>query len=79
MRMSLNKRSSTGFRSLLCVFSMALCVLAAGQQHAKRTLIRPGKLLDVKTGRVLGGQVIVVDGDRIAGVGPEIKPSLGTS
>ena len=79
MRMSLNKTSSTGFCSLVCMFSIVLCVFAAGQQPAKRTLIRPGKLLDVKTGKILAGQVIVVEGDRITSVGPgsEIKPSPG--
>jgi imidazolonepropionase-like amidohydrolase len=51
--------------------------LAAGQQPAKRTLIRAGKVLDVRTGKMLSGQVIVVEGDRIASAGPaaDIKPS----
>jgi imidazolonepropionase-like amidohydrolase len=75
--MSLNKGSSAAFCSLVCMLLIVLCVLAAGQQPAKRTLIRPGKLLDVKTGKILAGQVIVVEGDRIASVGPaaEIKPA----
>ncbi len=79
MRMGLNKRNSTGFCGLVCMFSIALCILAAGQQPAKRTLIRPGNLLDVKTGKILAGQVIVVEGGQIASVGPvsEIKPSPG--
>ena len=79
MRMSLSKRNSAGVYGLVCMFSIVLCALAAGQQPVKRTLIRPGKLLDVKTGKILAGEVIVVEGDRIASVGPvsEIKPSPG--
>jgi imidazolonepropionase-like amidohydrolase len=63
------------------LLSLALCASAAGQQPAKRTLIRAGKLLDVKTGKILASQVIVVEGDRITRVGPagEIKPSPGDS
>ncbi len=80
-RRSLNKRSSAGFCSLACMFSIVLCILAAGQQPVKRTLIHPGKLLDVKTGKILAGQVIVVEGDRIVSVGPatEIKPAAADS
>jgi imidazolonepropionase-like amidohydrolase len=81
MSMSLKESSSARFCGLACILSIVLCVLAAGQQPAKRTLIRPGKLLDVKTGKILAGQVIVVEGDRIAGVGPatETKPAAGDS
>jgi imidazolonepropionase-like amidohydrolase len=59
------------------IVSLVFCALAAGQQPAKRTLIRAGKVLDVRTGKMLSGQVIVVEGDRIASVGPaaDIKPS----
>ena len=79
MRMS--KTSRTGFCGLVCIFLIALGVLAAGQQPAKRTLIHPGKLLDVRTGKVLAAQVIVVEGDRIVSVGPaaETKPAPGDS
>jgi imidazolonepropionase-like amidohydrolase len=81
MSMSLKESSSARFCGLACILSIVLCVLAAGQQPAKRTLIRPGKLLDVKTGKILAGQVIVVEGDRIASVGPatETKPAAGDS
>ena len=77
--MKMRKRNRTGLNSVVCMLSLVLCVLAAGQQPAKRTLIRPGKLLDVKKGKTLAGQVIVVEGDRITGVGSaaEIKPSSG--
>ena len=59
------------------IVSLVFCALAAGQQPAKRTLIRAGKVLDVRTGKMLSGQVIVVEGDRIASVGPaaDLKPS----
>src|SRR5258707_15800068 len=75
----MRKRNTTGVCGLVCLLSLVLCAWATGQQPGKRTLIRPGKLLDVKTGKILAGQVIVVEGDRIASVGPagEVKPSSG--
>ncbi len=36
----------------------------------KRIVVRPGQLLDVKTGQMLSGQEIVIDGDKIVSVGP---------
>ena len=53
----------------LCV---AVCVTAfatsGAQQAAKRTLVRAGHVLDVKTGKLLDGQTIVVAGDTIQSV-----------
>ena len=45
--------------------------LASGQQAAapKTMVIRAGRLLDVKTGKTLTGQTIVIQGDKIASVG----------
>jgi len=37
---------------------------------AKRTLVRAGHVLDVKTGKVSDGQTIVVVGDKIQSIGP---------
>lgn len=42
----------------------------AGQSASKRTLVRAGHLLDVKTGKVLDGQTIVVVGDTIQSIAP---------
>lgn len=41
---------------------------AAPAAPAARTLVKPGRLLDVRTGQLRGGQVIVVEGGRIVQV-----------
>jgi imidazolonepropionase-like amidohydrolase len=48
---------------------------AWAQQSAKRTIVRAGKLLDVKSGKLQPNQVVVIEGDKIVSVGPasEIK------
>ena len=62
--------------------------LAAAPLHAQRggqqapvpqgtILIRAGKLIDVRGGRVLANQNILVQGDRIAQVGPDISAPAG--
>ncbi len=43
---------------------------AAKPPAASRTLVRAGHLLDVKTGKILDGQTIVVTGDTISSVAP---------
>jgi imidazolonepropionase-like amidohydrolase len=37
---------------------------------AQRTLVRAGKVLDVKTGKIATGQVVVIEADKIVSVGP---------
>jgi len=46
---------------------------------AKRTVIRPGRLLDVKTGELRTNQAILIEGDKIAQIGAasEIKATTG--
>ena len=50
---------------------------ASAQQSAKRTIVRAGKLLDMKSGKLQSNQLVVIEGDKIVSVGPasEIKPS----
>lgn len=36
----------------------------------KRIVVRPGQLLNIKTGQMLSGQAIVIEGDKIVSVGP---------
>ena len=45
----------------------------------KRVVVRAGKLLDVRTGKILSDQAIVIVGDRIASAGPaaQVKPESG--
>ena len=46
-------------------------------QAVKRITIRAGHLLDVKTGKTLNDQVIVIEGDKIVAVGPASNPQAG--
>lgn len=62
---------------------LMLCVAGAATQGASATrhvVIRPGHLLDVKTGNTLAGQAIVIEGDKIVSVGPaaDVKPAPET-
>jgi len=64
--------------------SLALCAVAlaaqpAAQLAAKRTLVRAGHLLDVKTGKLLDGQTIVVVGETIQSIAPaaEVQAQAG--
>ncbi|HWX94532.1 MAG TPA: amidohydrolase family protein [Terriglobales bacterium] len=62
---------------------LMLCVAGAVTQGASATrhvVIRPGHLLDVKTGNTLAGQAIVIEDDKIVSVGPaaDLKPAPGT-
>jgi imidazolonepropionase-like amidohydrolase len=58
----------------VCVAIAAAGAIAPAQTgaktEAKRTLVRAGHLLDVKTGKLLDGQTIVVVGDAIQSIAP---------
>src|SRR5258708_25411613 len=43
----------------------------------KAVVIRAGRLLDVKTGKTLSNQTIVINGDKIVGVGSDIQVPAG--
>ena len=59
-------------RILASFVALALCFLTALAQSGSReiVLIRAGKLIDVRGGRVLTDQAILIEGDRIKEVGP---------
>jgi imidazolonepropionase-like amidohydrolase len=63
-------------RIALAIFVLALSGVA-GSQEAPEVFVRAGHLLDVRTGRMLANQVIVVRGERIVRVVPanDITPS----
>src|ERR1035438_1050545 len=50
--------------------TVAVLAQPATQPAAKRTLVRAGHLLDVKTGKLLDGQTIVVMGETIQSIAP---------
>ena len=68
----MGKLRSTCFVLCLCGLhyfaSAQVAVKDAADVSAKRTLVRVGHLLDVKTGNEAAGQTIVVVGDRIRGI-----------
>jgi imidazolonepropionase-like amidohydrolase len=67
------KNSVGSFKSMWTAFLLLLllCVPLPAQQSAKRTIVRAGKLLDVKNGKLQTNQAVVIEGDKIVSVGPE--------
>ena len=68
------------FAAALCPLLVLLFAAAlAGQQAAPSaaTVIRAGRLLDPDGGRILANQIIVVDGNRIRDVGPNVAIPAG--
>ena len=60
--------------SLSCI---SVCWAQQGAPAAKTVVIRAGHLLDVKTGKTLTNQVIVIQGDKIASVAPDTQVPAG--
>ncbi len=56
---------------------LLLAVSALAQSAPQKTVINAGRLLDVKTGRVLTNQQIVIEGDKIVSVGPAAAAPAG--
>ena len=54
----------------LALAAVVLSALAAFAQTPARTVVRAGRLLDVKTSKVSTNQAIVIEGDRIVSIGP---------
>jgi imidazolonepropionase-like amidohydrolase len=65
----------------LCVLLLIplLCGTGLAQASAKRVVIRAGHLLDVKTGKMLSNQVIVIEGDKIVSVGAASAAPAGAT
>jgi imidazolonepropionase-like amidohydrolase len=57
-------------RVSVAVVSTLLCTALAAQTAPKRTLVRAGHVVDVKTGHVSAAQTIIVVGDRIQAIVP---------
>ena len=70
--------------SALLVLLFAAQLSTAGTARAqgaaaKRTIIRPGRVLNVRTGELRPNQSVVIEGEKIAQIGPssEVKPAAG--
>src|SRR5437762_1514570 len=61
----------------IAVATFLLVSALSAQQPALRTVLRPGKLLDVKTGKLLSNHAVIIEGDKIGSIVPssEVKPS----
>ena len=72
-------RKSFVFALLAAAGTVAVLAQPAAQPAAKRTLVRAGHLLDVKTGKLLDGQTIVVVGETIQSIAPtaEVQAQAG--
>jgi imidazolonepropionase-like amidohydrolase len=70
----MKKRSATHF--LISVLALLLSS-AVAQNSSPRTIVKAGHLLDVKSGKMLSGQAIVIEGEKIVRVGPasDVKSS----
>ena len=68
-------------RSISAFVCVALFAAAAsGQAPAQKTVvIKAGKLLDVKTGKTLTNQTIVIQGDKIASIGSSAQAPAGAT
>ncbi len=64
---------------LLLLFALTLPTFTQTQPPAGRTLVRAGHLVDVRAGRVLDAETVVVSGDRIVAVEPtsQVKEQPG--
>jgi imidazolonepropionase-like amidohydrolase len=66
--------------SILLILGVTGAVTQAVSAARHVVVIRPGHLLDVKTGNTLAGQAIVIEDEKIVSVGPaaDVKPAPGT-
>ena len=63
----------------LVVFLVLLTSFGSAQTTAPKTVVvRAGRLLDVKTGKTLTNQIIVIQAGKIASVGAEAQIPTGT-
>jgi imidazolonepropionase-like amidohydrolase len=64
---------------LAFIFSISCCCVCWAQAAPapKTVVIRAGRLLDVKTGKTLTNQTILIQGDKIASVGSEAQVPAG--
>lgn len=52
---------------------------SANTPASRRVVVRAGRILDVKTGNLLSGQAIVIEGDKIVSVGPAADAKLSSA
>src|SRR5881398_3269543 len=63
----------------LGLFGQISIAQEAGEHRPSRIIIHAAKLLEVKTGKTLADQAIVIEGDKIVSVGPMVQMQRSTS
>jgi imidazolonepropionase-like amidohydrolase len=61
------------------VFAVVLLLSSSAGVLAQRTVVRAGKLLDVKTGKIQTDQAIVIEGGKIVSIGPASAIKLSSA
>jgi imidazolonepropionase-like amidohydrolase len=78
-----NMRGICEWGGLFVLLCMALLGVSESTQaqapDAKRTILRPGRVLDVRTGELRSNQAVLTDGERILQIGParEVRAAAG--
>ena len=60
-----------GFQRCLC-FALAISCFAGASAQESLTAIRAGRMFGATTGAMLAKQIIIIRGERIADVGPNV-------
>jgi len=63
------KKSALYLSKCAILVLLALCIGASSQSSSPRVLVRAGKLLDVRNGKISANQVIVIESGKIVSVG----------
>jgi len=66
-------------RILVVAFVFVSCLLQAQSSAPSRVVVRPGHVLDVRTGKMMENQAIVIEGDKIVSVGPASSAPAGAT
>src|SRR6266852_2353750 len=71
--------SRWGAAVAVALTTLAGMAITASAQAPKRTVIRAGRVLNVRTGELRTSQAIVIEGDKIAQIAPvsEVKTAAG--
>ena len=60
-----------GFQRFLC-FALAISCFAGASAQESLPAIRAGRMFDATTGAMLANQIIIIRGERIVDVGPNV-------
>src|SRR5438477_4619163 len=72
-------RWGTNFAAIVAIFAGIAFTASAQAPASKRTVIRAGRVLNVRTGELRGNQSIVIEGEKISQIAPsaEVKAAAG--